>query len=67
MTISEAISKQGIEATIKASEIGKERLGDGFKSSTVKRLTKHGFWADVEHEDGSIFKLRVNGDVIKFY
>ena len=63
MTLSQALSKKGIDATIGASEQGKERFGDNFKSSTVTRLLKNGYWATIETKDGKKHKLtaKTNG------
>ena len=59
MTISEALSDRGISAIQEATDIGRDTFKDRFKSATVKKLLKHGFWADIESKDGEVIKLSV--------
>ena len=59
MTISEAISTNGINALLEATTIGKDKLKDQFKSATIKRLTKSGYIAEVEDKSGKKYKVNV--------
>lgn len=59
MTISEALSEKGIEAIQKSTEIGKDMLKEKFRSATVVKLLKSGFWADFESKDGTVVKVSV--------
>ena len=69
MTISEALSKRGIQASLDALEFGKKQLGDAFYSSCVTRLTKNGFWADIKDKDGKVYKVigRTNQEITSVY
>ena len=59
MTISEMLSNEGISAIAEANEIGKDMMKENYYSSSVKKLLKYGFWADIEGKDGSIVKITV--------
>ena len=59
LTIGQALSVQGVNAVIDATETGKDMLKDNFKSATVVRLLKKGFWADIESKDGTDTRISV--------
>ena len=62
LTLSQSLSKAGIDAMMDATEIGKDKLGDKFHSSCVTRLLKSGYWADIEDKAGRTYKLKVKTD-----
>ena len=63
MKLAQTLSIAGVNASIEASEIGKDKLGDNFHSSSVTRLLKNGgFWADITDKRLTVYKLRVKKD-----
>ena len=62
LTLTQTLSKAGIDAMMEATEIGKDKLGSNFYSSCVTRLLKNGFWADIRDKENNLYKLRVKKD-----
>lgn len=53
------LSKEYIDASVEAAEIGKDKLKEDFSDSMVTKLLKAGFWADITDKKGLVHKLRV--------
>ena len=59
MTIDDVLSGKGISALMEATEIGKDKFNEKFRSATVTKLLKNGFWAEIETTDGYIHRISV--------